>query len=199
MYINSPIKKYLNDLGAKLPAPGGGSAAAMGGALGTALLEMVCNFTVGNERYKDVEEDIKRHIISLKKIRDDFSLLIDGDVNAYTAIRAAFRTKDEKNIDKALKEGYYISLNICKLSRDGLCIAQDVSCKGNKNLITDVGCGAGLLKAVFDCGVFNCEINLNGIKDKDFVKGQRIELENLLRDVDTYYTNAISRTRERMG
>jgi formiminotetrahydrofolate cyclodeaminase len=199
MYINESLKKYLDDLAARLPAPGGGSAAAMGGALGTALLEMVCNFTMGNERYKDVEGDIKRHIISLKKIRDDFSALIDGDVSAYTAIRAAFKIKDEKNIDKALKEGYYICLNICKLSRGGLSIAQDIAFKGNKNLITDVGCGAGLLKAAFDCGMFNCEINLNGIKDKDFVRAQREELGNLLRDAGAYYTNAISMTKERMG
>ena len=54
MHINEPLKKYIDELAAKQPTPGGGSAAALAGAMGSALLEMVCNFTIGNKKYKDI-------------------------------------------------------------------------------------------------------------------------------------------------
>jgi len=198
MYIDEPINKYLDDLAAKQPTPGGGSAASMTGALGVALLEMVCNFTIGKKNYKDIEDVINAHLAALKKIREEFSALIDEDVKIYANILSALRTKDEKNIDKALKDGYYISLKICKLSKSGIDMALDLADKSNVNLITDVGCGAELLKASFNSGIFNSEINLKGIKDRSFVERERSALATLKQDASDLYKKAISKTNERM-
>lgn len=191
MYIDTPIGKYLDDLAARLPAPGGGSAAALGGALGAALLEMVCSFTL-------VEDDVKRCADSLKKIRVEFSELIDKDVEAYTAIRSAFKTKDKKIIDKALKDGYYISLKICELSSQAARIALTLSEKGNPNLITDVGCGVEFLNAAFNSGIFNAEINLKGIEDKNFTSKEKSALEKLKQEMDKVRKDAIIKTKKRM-
>lgn len=198
MYINDTLYNYIFDLAAKQPTPGGGSAAGLCGALGAALLEMVGNFTIGNERYKDVEKDVQAHLTSLKKIREEFSLLIDKDVETYSAIRSAFKTKDKKVIDKALKDGYRISLNICKLSMEAMNIGAGLSIKGNLNLITDVGCGAEFLNAAFNSGIFNAEINLKGIGDKDFIANERAVLEALKKETVTLYKKAVSKTKERM-
>ncbi|MFA4991676.1 MAG: cyclodeaminase/cyclohydrolase family protein [Candidatus Omnitrophota bacterium] len=198
MYIQKTIKEYLGDLAAKLPAPGGGSASALSGAAGIALLEMVCNFTVGNKKYKESEEDIARHLVSLRALREAFSALIDEDAEVYSRISEAFKTKDEKNIDKALKDGYYISVKICGLSKNGLRIALDLSDKGNANLITDVGCGAASLKAAFDSGVFNAEINLKGIKDRGFVSGETKELKASREEMDGLYAKSVDRVNERI-
>ena len=198
MYIDGVLRKYIDDLAAKLPAPGGGSAAGLCGALGAALLEMVCNFTAGKEKYKQFEEDIQRHISSLKKIRAGFSSLIDEDVKAYSAIGAAFKTKDKKVIDKALKDGYHISLKICQLSKSALKIALDLPRKSNPNLITDVGCGAELLRAAFNSGVFNAEINLKGIEDKDFVSKEKALLGDLKKEINTLYEDTITESKKRM-
>ena len=150
MYINEAVNKYLNDLAAKQPTPGGGSAAALAGALGSALLEMVCNFTIGNKKYKDIEGIAADCLISAKGIREKFLLLVDEDTKIYSSICAAFKTKDEKIIDNALKEGYYISLKMCELAKAGMTIALNLAEKSNVNLITDVGCGTELLKACFN-------------------------------------------------
>jgi len=182
MYINESLKRYIDDLAAKLPAPGGGSAAALSGALGIALLEMVCNFTIGKEKYKAVEQDVHAHLDSLKKIREEFSSLIDEDVKTYTSICGAYKSKDKKLIDKALKDGYDISLKMCALSKDAIGIAKDLSKKGNLNLITDVGCGAELLDAAFNSGIINAKINLKGIEDKDFVSKENKVLESLKKE-----------------
>ena len=199
MYINESLKRYIDDLAARQPTPGGGSAASLTGALGIALLEMVCNFTIGNRKYKDIEEVTMSHLAALKKIREEFVALIDEDVKIYGSICSAFKTKDEKNIDKALKDGYYISLKMCKLSKSGMDIAMDLAAKSNINLITDVGCGAELLKAGFNSGVFNSEINLKGIRDASFAERERIALNNMKNDMDDIYKRAISKANERMA
>ena len=199
MYINEPLKKYIDELAARQPTPGGGSAASLTGALGIALLEMVCNFTIGNRKYKDIEEVTMSHLAALKKIREEFMALIDEDVKVYCSICSAFKTKDEKIIDKALKDGYYISLKMCKLARSGMEIAAGLAEKSNANLITDVGCGAELLKASFNSGVFNSEINLKGIKDLFFVEKERPALDKMKNDALDLYKKAISKTNERMA
>jgi formiminotetrahydrofolate cyclodeaminase len=199
MYINEPIKKYIEDLAARQPMPGGGSAASLAGALGAALLEMACNFTIGNKRYKDIEGLVIAHLSSLRKIRDGFMALIDEDVKVYGSICSAFKTKDEKIIDKALKDGYYISLKICELSKSGMDIALDLAAKSNINLITDVGCGAELLKACLNSGTFNSEINLKGIKDASFTEKEMSALHKMKNDAVALYEKAISKTNERMA
>ncbi|MDP2981462.1 MAG: cyclodeaminase/cyclohydrolase family protein [Candidatus Omnitrophota bacterium] len=198
MYINEAISKYLNDLAAKQPTPGGGSAAALAGAMGSALLEMVCNFTIGNKKYKDIEDIAADCLISAKGIREKFLLLVDEDTKIYSSICAAFKTKDEKIIDNALKEGYYISLKMCELAKAGMTIALNLAEKSNVNLITDVGCGAELLKAGFESGVFNSEINLKGIKDVSFAEKGRLVLRGLKKDMAELHKKAISKTGERM-
>ncbi len=198
MYVNESVNKYIEDLAAKKPAPGGGSAAAFTGALGIALLEMVCNFTIGKERYKDFEQDITKDLALLTGIRKEFSALIDEDVKAYSAIRDAFKTKDKKIIEAALKNGYDICQKICGSAKSGLNIALDLSEKGNLNLITDVGCGAELLNATFNSGVFNCEINLKGMTGDDFIKKETRGLDALKKEIADLYKKTLTKTSERM-
>lgn len=198
MYINESVKKYIDDLAARQSTPGGGSAAGLCGALGTALLEMVCNFTVGKEKYKDVKQDVQGYLVSLKKVRDEFSIIIDEDVKAYSAIRDAFKTSDKKLIDKALKDGYYVCLKICELSKVAMGIAPDLAEKGSSGLITDVGCGAEFLNATFNSGIFNCEINLSGIEDKVFTEKEKAPLALLKKEMTELYKATIAKTKERM-
>jgi len=168
------------------------------GAVGTALLEMMCNFTVGNKKYADAEQNIKGYLSSLAYIQQGFESLIDEDVKTYSAIRDAFKSKEKIIIDNALKQGYNICLKICVLSKDGLNIASELPEKGNVNLITDVGCGAELLNASFNSGVFNCDINLKGIEDIDFTEKQRPVLDALKREAEGLYKVVIAKTKERM-
>ena len=198
MYINEPLKKYIDELAARQPTPGGGSAAGLAGALGAALLEMVCNFTIGNKKYRDIEEVVSGNLIVIKKIRDEFLILVDEDTKVYSSICAAFKTKDEKIIDKALKDGYYISLKMCELAKSGMKVSSSLAEKSNVNLITDVGCGSELLKASFNSGAFNAEINLKGIKDTLFVEKERLVVSTFKKEISDLYKKAISKTSERM-
>lgn len=198
-YSEASIARYIDHLAARKPAPGGGSAAGLVGAAGTALLEMVCNFTIGNDKYKNVEETVKKYLFGLTKTRENFIALVDDDVLAYSKIRDAFRTKDKKNIDKALKDGYYASDRACRLSKSTMEIALSLAEKGNPNLITDVGCGAELLRAAFNSAVFNCEINLKGLEGRVFADKERMNLNILKKKMDALYCKTIDKTWGRMG
>lgn len=198
MYINRAIKIYLEDLAARQSTPGGGSAAALCGGIGAALLEMVCNFTSGNKNYKAIEDIINKHRASLQKIRGEFSRLVDEDIKIYNNIRQAFKTKDIKIIDIALKQGYYISSKICEMSVNCAGLALDLSRKGNVNLITDVGCAIESLRAAFNSGVFNAEINLKAVHDVSFKEEASKKLTAMQKRFCSLYSKVIVKTKKRM-
>ncbi|MFH1782131.1 MAG: cyclodeaminase/cyclohydrolase family protein [Candidatus Omnitrophota bacterium] len=197
MYINESIKTYLDDLGARKSAPGGGSAAGLSGAIGTALLEMVCNFTLGKKKYKDVGSKIKKHLEDLAKLKNSFEGSIDEDVKVYREVRESFKSNDPKRIEDALKNSYGLCLNICERSRIAMDIASDLANIGNADLITDVGCGADMLMASFNSGAFNCEINLKFMKDRGFAEKEKERLADY-KDIEKKYKEVILKTKERM-
>lgn len=173
MYINETVKKYITDLGAKMPAPGGGSAAALSCALGIALLEMVANFTVGKAASEEDARRLEDILPRIKHAKEEAQKYIDEDVAAYGKTREAYKIpKDDparkEKIEAATKEATKVALNTVKVSQRAMSLARTLVEIGNKNLITDVIIGALLVKAGFDSSLWNIDINLSYIKDKDF-------------------------------
>jgi formiminotetrahydrofolate cyclodeaminase len=82
-YKEESLKKYLDDLAAKLPAPGGGSASALTASLGISLISMVVNFTLGKPKYAKYENELKTILEESEKLREEFLNLVDLDVVAY--------------------------------------------------------------------------------------------------------------------
>lgn len=158
MYANKSLRKYLNDLAAKKPAPGGGSAAALVGALAAALLSMSANFTIGKEKYKAQEKEIKKVLQKSERIRRRFLQLVDLDVQAYMKVVNA-RKKSEKQKKAALRNSAKVALEIAKLSYEAINLCPALIKKGNKNLISDVQTAAEFLLAVFNSALINVEIN----------------------------------------
>ena len=173
MYIDSPIAKYLDDLSAKLPAPGGGSVAALTGALGVSLILMVLNYTIGKEKYKEFEEKLNQALESAKELKKKLSLLIDRDVEAYKRLSATFKSQDGTIKEKALRDAVGVPIEICNCSFEAIKLCQEIMDKTNKNLITDIGVAAELFESAFNSAVFNVDINLKSIKDKEFVANVR--------------------------
>ncbi len=156
MYKDSPLKKYLDDLAAKVPAPGGGSAAAMTAAMACALISMVVNFTLGKSKYAKYERELKETLRRSEKLRKEFSRLVDLDVLAYQS----------KNLKKALD----VSLVICRLCFEAINLCPPLVKKGNINLVSDTAIAAIFLEAAFVCAKFNVDINLKLIDPALFEK-----------------------------
>lgn len=162
MYKDESLKKYLDDLSARLPAPGGGSAAAFNAAMGAALISMVVNFTIGKPKYAEYESDLKHILIKSEKLRHEFLRLTDQDCIAYQS----------KNARDALNTPFMVA----RLSFEGVKLCLPLMKKGNVNLISDVAVAAILLESAFVSAYFNVEINLKSLDNEKLTKEIRKEL-----------------------
>ncbi|UCF49963.1 MAG: glutamate formimidoyltransferase [Thermoplasmatales archaeon] len=182
------INNFLSELASSSPAPGGGSVAALAGGLGAALSSMVCNLTIGKEKYSEVQNIIKDTLKKSEKIRKDLTRLIDEDTEAFNDVMKAFKmpkeTEEQKEKrSKAIQEGYKtaakVPLETAKTCERILDIARIVAEKGNQNSITDSAVSALMAQVGVESAILNVTINLGSIKDEKFVNSISIEIKKL--------------------
>lgn len=204
MYLEGSIRKYLDDLAAKKPTPGGGSVAALVGAMGASLISMVANFSLGKER--DFGE-IKKLLSQSEDLRKRLAVLVDQDVVAYRKVSSAYKlpsggssqkAKRSKVIQDALREALAIPMEVCRLCHEALKLCGPLAEKGKVGLISDVGVGACLLEVAFQSAILNVEINLKGLKDEELIVETRKVLEPLIKEVPVYKEAAWERTKAHM-
>ena len=162
MYRKKAVEKYLDDLAAKLPAPGGGSAAAASAAMGVALISMVINFTLGKAKYAAFQQELAGVLSEAERIRNRLSELVDLDVEAFSS----------KDMQKALG----VPVEIARLCVQAIEFCPALAEKGNRNLISDVAVAAILLEAGFSSALFNININLKYLGDVQKSREIRQEL-----------------------
>ncbi len=201
MQKNLMIKDYIEKLSSKEPIPGGGSAAALAGALSSALTAMVFNLTIGKKVYEEYNEEEKALInTTLKKIEDcniELMDFMDKDGEAFLSLMAAFRLPKESQEDKIKRNdkiqlGYEnalkVPLNLAKKCIELYEYVLVASKYGNKNVISDAGVAAILLQGAVESAILNVKINLSGIKDEDYKENiesecRKITEEALLKKV----------------
>jgi formiminotetrahydrofolate cyclodeaminase len=162
MYIKESIETYLNDLAAKKPAPGGGSAAALQAATGVALMSMVANYTASAQDILKKSEEARKRLQGL----------IDDDVEAYGKLSKALKGSGVRGQgvgDELYKGALMPPYEICKITADCLKLCGKLVECGNKNLITDTAIAAIFLEGAFFAAKYNIYINLKHIKDMDFI------------------------------
>jgi len=184
----STVKEFLSELASSSPAPGGGSVAALAGALGAALSSMVCNLTIGKEKYADVQDEIKKVLKKSEALRKKLTILIDKDTDAFNDVMKAFKmpkeTEEQKNKrSKAIQEGYKVAASVpletARTCKEILDVAVVVAKKGNQSSITDAAISAIMAKAGVESAILNVKINLGSIRDEKFVKKISEELEKI--------------------
>jgi formiminotetrahydrofolate cyclodeaminase len=192
--LHRSAAEYLDRLASSEPAPGGGSVAALAGALGAALLSMVCNLTVGKEKYRAVEAEIKDLLAQTEALRGELSRLAEQDAVAYGKVAAAYkmardteqqRAERAEAIQVALQESAQVPLAAARACFRILELAGPVGEKGNVNVISDVGVAAALAEAGFQCAALNVEVNLAGVKDEGYNERTRAEIAPLLSQART--------------
>jgi len=182
------VNGFLSELASNSPAPGGGSVAALAGGLGAALASMVCNLTIGKEKYTDVQDEIKETLKKSEKLRKDLTKLIDKDTEAFNDVMKAFKMPKETEEQKkkrsaAIQVGYKtaakVPLETAKTCEKILDVAMVVAKKGNQNSITDAAVSALMAQAGVESAILNVKINLGSIKDEKFVKKISSEINSL--------------------
>ncbi len=160
---NLKIEKFLEDLASKSPIPGGGAAAGLSGAIAAALIEMVCNLTIGKAGYNAEQLEIKRIKVKATKIKKELLKLTDEDVNAFSRVMLAYREKDRKKIRTALKNAADVPAKVAKLGEEIISLAKRVIVIGNKNAISDTKSAFYLAKASRAAALENVKINLRAL------------------------------------
>ncbi|AYO31294.1 sugar ABC transporter substrate-binding protein [Biomaibacter acetigenes] len=190
MLIKKSCEEFIEVLASKEPVPGGGGAAALMGAVGMALGNMVGNLTVGKEKYKDAEKEVYEIMEKARNLQDHLLKLVDEDAEVFKDVAAAYKmpkeTEEQKKqkeeaMQKALKKACSVPLDIMKSASEAIKLQRRLADIGSKLAISDVGVGTYCLKAALLSGRLNVLINLNGITDKDFVKKTSEEMELLVK------------------
>ncbi len=185
MLADRTLREFTDELASNAPVPGGGGAAALVGAVGIALGDMVGELTTGKKKYADVEEDIQRLMTEAKAVKDEFIRLIDADAEAFAPLAKAYGIpKDDPERDKimeeALKNGAAVPMDIMRTCGKALDIIGEFAEKGSRLAISDAGCAAACCKAAIRAASLNVFINTKSMKDRDFADQLNAEADELL-------------------
>lgn len=193
MIKDKSVETFLDELAGSSSTPGGGSAAAVMGATGAALLSMVANLTVGKEKYAAVEADMQKLLQHTEDLRGRLTGMIQADVAVFDKVMAAYGMPRDGDDDKArrsaaiqaaLKEATDVPLECAKLCAEVVRLSEPVAEMGNTNVISDAGVGVLAAYAALRSAALNVYINLGGIKDEEFAADRRKQLEEALEGMD---------------
>lgn len=173
------IKQFLDDLASRKPVPGGGSASALAGAIGAALVAKVANLTIGKEKYKEVEEDFKKVLGQAEKLRKQLIRLAEEDSLAYKAV---VKTRSQE----AIKTAAEVPLKTAQNSLEVLRMASYAAKEGNKNAVSDARCAVELATAAVYGAIENVKINLGYIQDAEFAKKLKGKIKEILAGAESF-------------
>jgi len=186
---DTEIEQFLAALASQSATPGGGSAAAIIGAMGAALVSMVCNLTIGKKKYAEVEGEMKDVLAKSEALRVKLIGMIEDDVRAFDAVMGAYGMPKESDADKAkrdqaiqaaLKLATDVPMACARAARQVIDIAATASDKGNLNVISDAGVGVLAGYAALRSAALNVFTNARMITDKTFAEAKLKELNKLL-------------------
>ncbi|NOR52911.1 MAG: glutamate formimidoyltransferase [Candidatus Aminicenantes bacterium] len=184
------LQEFANELSMDSPAPGGGSTAALCGALSASLSSMVSNLTVGKKDYEQVQKDVKKIAVSAQSLKDEFLRAVDLDTLAFNTLMETYKlpkkTEEQKEekakaAEAASKEATLVPFGVLENSIEALMLAKEIALKGNKNSLSDAGVAGLTAQAAAEGAYYNIKINLPNIQDSKFIskiKKQAISLKN---------------------
>ena len=185
---NLSVVDFTRKTASNDPVPGGGSIAALSGALSAALAEMVSSLTEGSKKYEEVKDEMsvikeKAYLLS-QSLLDD----IEKDSDAFTQVMNAYKlpkeTDDQKkqrsaSIQNALKLAAEVPMSVAIKSYDIMDLSKAVVTKGNQNAVTDGMVSAMMARTAVLSALLNVKINLSSIKDEGYVADMNKKVKEL--------------------
>ena len=191
--IEQKVSEFVAATASKEPTPGGGAIAALTGATGAALAEMVANLTFGKKGYEEVQSEMEELQAKAEAIRNRMLELSQADADVFNIFMNALglpkNTDEEKAtrsaaIQHAYKDAAMVPFEIGELAYQIFDLADLASRKGNQNLITDGIIAAINARAAVKAAFLNVRINLSGIKDESFVTDIITKMNAIEKDLD---------------
>ncbi|MCR5538924.1 MAG: cyclodeaminase/cyclohydrolase family protein [Lachnospiraceae bacterium] len=184
-FTQNTCREFVTVLASNEPVPGGGGAAALVGAIGTALGNMVGSLTVGKKKYADVEAEI----IALKEqcdaLQKELMDQVPADAEGFEPLSKAYGIpKDNPDRDKILEDATKVAcavpVKIMELCCQGLDAVKVFADKGSRLAVSDAGCGAVCLKAALQAASLNVYINTKSLKDRECADAMNAKCEEML-------------------
>jgi formiminotetrahydrofolate cyclodeaminase len=208
MLRTKTIDDFLKLLASDAPTPGGGSVAALNGAIGCALLEMVCNLTIGKEKFREVWPELEPIRTELEHLYEELVDSIDRDAKSFDLVSEAYKKPKETDQEKvARKEAIQSALKAAaetpkataRYIHQALKMAKEVAEKGNPNVLSDAGVAAVCLIAGLKGAVMNVAINLGSIKDEAYTHQMKLEIEFLEKEGKKLAKEVVKHVRKEIG
>lgn len=202
------VRAFTEELASNSPAPGGGSVAALCGALAASLSEMVSNLTVGKEKFAASEDAMQEVLKASEDLRVKFVKLINDDTDAFNLYAAALKMPKDTDEAKAARRAALaeaavkateIPLATLKTSAEAAKLAYTAARYGNPNAASDAGCAAQLAEAAAVCASYNVKINLSGIKDAAKAEFFKSEMEEALKITADFADKTRAVMKEQLG
>jgi glutamate formiminotransferase / formiminotetrahydrofolate cyclodeaminase len=202
------LREFCNETLSDSPAPGGGSVAALMGALGASLGGMVANLSAGKRGWDDKLQYFSDWAVKAQKVKDELLFLVDEDTNAFNKVMDAFglpKGSDEEKkarstaIESATKYAAEIPLKVMETAAKSYDLLAEMAEKGNPASISDVGVGAGATRACIDGAALNVRINLGQLKDEKFKSELSKKVEKLKADSESNFAKIDQIVQSKIG
>ncbi len=176
---------FTRALAAKVPAPGGGGAAALAGALAVALCSMAGNFTAGKPRFAAVESDVQRILAEGEGLRARLVALVEADAHAFEPLAQAYRIPADDpsrtaRIEDALRGACSVPIEIMRACARSLDLLEEMGEKGSRMMRSDVGCGAALAAGALRAAHLTVLVNTTSLAGDPVAEALEAEADGLL-------------------
>ena len=185
--IEKSCADFAAVLASKAPVPGGGGAAALVGALGTALCSMVGNLTVGRKKYAQYEADVKRMLEKGAAVQERLLDLVDKDAGAFEPLSKAYSIpkddpKHDETLEAATKFACEAPVEMMKACCEAIELLEEMLEKGSVTLVSDVGCGALCCAAALESASMNIFVNTKTLLDREAAAKLDDQADAMLRE-----------------
>ena len=185
--IEKSCADFAAVLASKAPVPGGGGAAALVGALGTALCSMVGNLTVGRKKYAQYEADVKRMLEKGAAVQERLLDLVDKDAEAFEPLSKAYSIpkddpKHDETLEAATKFACEAPVEMMKPCCEAIELLEEMLEKGSVTLLSDVGCGAHCCAAALESASMNIFVNTKTLLDREAAAKLDDQADAMLRE-----------------
>ena len=190
-FSDNSCQEFISVLASKQAVPGGGGAAALCAAIGTALGNMVGALTAGKKKYADVEDEILQLNEDCQKLETEFLEFIEKDAQCFAPLARAYalpsqteeeKLQKEKMLEECSKNACLVPLELMEKCAQAICLTERYTQIGSRLAISDAGCAASILRAALQAASLNIFINTAGIKDREFADAMNQKANDLLRE-----------------
>jgi formiminotetrahydrofolate cyclodeaminase len=206
--LDMSVGQFLDVLASKSSTPGGGAIAALSGAMAAGLITMVCELTVGRQRYAAFDDEARGLRERSMALRAELQQLAQADIAAFDHLSAAYKLPLTTEADAAsrraaiqqtTRQATEVPMRIARAAVALLPLCAPLAQHGNRTAVSDVGVAALMVRAAVPAALINVEANLASLEDQIFVRQTRAQAEDLTLGIDEEVAAVLALVRQRIA